>query len=672
LAQGFAIAGAGSCIAACPLAMMRLTVFVLASVQATQVSPVQKVIELLDELKAKVAGDLAAEETMMEEYTKWCDEEENTKEDAITSGKRTIGDLNAVITDSNARIGELSSEIEELAGKISTAEADLKSATSIREEENGSFSATESELTETIDTLGRATAVLSRGQFSFLQQRHAKDLSALKDGLMKIVEATWVNSKQKAVVQSLIQSASKESEDDEDLSLQPQATAASYSSQGGGILDSLKDMTEKAESTLSDARAEEMKAEHAYAMLKQSLEMELKTMNKRMAAATAEKAGTEKAMQDASEQLSATQKTLDSDTAYLEELRMSCSNKAAEWAQRQKDAAEEMGAIAKAKEVLSEGVKVFLQVSAKTLVRDDVDSVKRNQVVAVIQKIAKKSHAYSLSQLVTAARSDTFGKVKGLIESMIDRLEKEAAEEADAKAFCDTEMEKSRAKQADLSAKLDMHGVRIEKATASIAELKVQIKALQEQMAAMDQAEAEATALRQKEKAEFEKASSDYKVSAEAVAKAISVLQSYYSQGSFVQTKQAPELGGAQSDIGATIVSMLEVAESDFTRLLAEAEASEKAAQASYDKLAKENAVARAANTEEVKGKENEVGRLDMSLLNYKEDHESTSKELDAVLEYLDKLKPQCETKVMSYAERKARREAEIEGLKEALEILGA
>jgi chromosome segregation ATPase len=650
--------------------MMRFTFLVLASVQATQVSPVQKVIELLDELKAKVAGDLQAEETMMEEYTKWCDEEENTKEDAITSGKRTVGDLNAVITDSNARIGELSSEIEELAGKIAAADADLKKATGIREEENGSFTATEGELTETIDTLGRATAVLSRGQFSFLQQHGAKGLSALKAGLEQIVEATWVNSKQKAVVQSLLQSAAQE--DDEDLSLQPQATAASYSSQGGGILDSLKDMTEKAEGTLSDARAEEMKAEHAYAMLKQSLEQELKTMNKRMAAATAEKAGTEKAMQDASEQLTATQKTLDSDTKYLEELRMSCSNKAAEWAQRQKDAAEEMGAIAKAKEVLSEGVKVFLQVSAKTLVRDNVDSVKRNQVVAAIQKIAKTSHTYFLTQLVTSAKSDTFGKVKGLIESMIDRLEKEAAEEADAKAFCDTETEKSRAKQADLSAKLDMHGVRIEKATAGIAELKVQIKALQEQMAAMDQAEAEATALRQKEHAEYEKASSDYSLSAEAVAKATAVLQQYYSQGSFVQTKQAPELGGAQSDIGATIVSMLEVAESDFTRLLAEAEAGEKAAQASYDKLSQENAVARAANTEEVKGKENEVGRLDMSLLNYKEDHQSTSKELDAVLEYLDKLKPQCETKVMSYAERKARREAEIEGLKEALTILSA
>ena len=60
-----------------------------------------------------------------------------------------------------------------------------------------------------------------------------------------------------------------------------------------------------------------------------------------------------------------------------------------------------------------------------------------------------------------------------LIEAMIDRLTKEAAQEADAKAFCDTENSKSKAKQADLMAKLDKHAVRIEKATAGIDELKV-------------------------------------------------------------------------------------------------------------------------------------------------------------------------------------------------------
>jgi uncharacterized coiled-coil DUF342 family protein len=255
---------------------------------------------------------------------------------------------------------------------------------------------------------------------------------------------------------------------------------------------------------------------------------------------------------------------------------------------------------------------------------------------------------------------------------MITRLEQEAAEEADTKAFCDKETSESKAKQAELTAKSDKSQVRIEKATATIAELKEQIKTLQEQMAEMDASQAEATALRNKEHEEYLKASKEYKDSAEAVANAIAVLNDYYSSGSFVQTKEAPELGGAKTDIASTIMSMLEVAESDFTTLLAESEASEKEAQSSYDKLTEQNTVTKAANTQEVKGKEAKVKSEETALLNYKEDFATTGKELDAVLAYLDKLKPQCETKVMSYAERVAKREAEIEGLKEALEILSA
>jgi hypothetical protein len=194
-----------------------------------EVSPVQKVVELLVELKGKVQADLAAEEKLMEEYTTYCDTESNEKEDAITSGKRTVNDLDASIVESSATIGTLTSEVEELAGKISTAEADLKSATNIRAEEHGDFSATEADLVETVDTLSRAIIVLKRGQTSFLQ-RGSKDLSMLTSALSKVIEATWVDSHQKAAVQSLIQS-STESED-EDLSLQPQATSSSYESQG--------------------------------------------------------------------------------------------------------------------------------------------------------------------------------------------------------------------------------------------------------------------------------------------------------------------------------------------------------------------------------------------------------------------------------------------------------
>merc|ERR1719331_1209152 len=181
--------------------------------------------------------------------------------------------------------------------------------------------------------------------------------------LSKIIEANWVNKKDKAAVQSLLQSTSTDG--DEDLSLQPQASSSSYESHGGGILDTISDMKDKAEATLSDARKAEMEANHEYEMLKQNLETQISTMKKRMSEATTQKSGLEDAKATAEEELAVTKKTLADDEKYLEELKQSCSMKAQEWATRQKDAAGELAAIAKAKEVLESGVKVFLQVSTK-------------------------------------------------------------------------------------------------------------------------------------------------------------------------------------------------------------------------------------------------------------------------------------------------------------------
>jgi len=439
-------------------------------------------------------------------------------------------------------------------------------------------------------------------------------------------------------------------------------------------LDTIADMQSKAEESLSSTRKDEMTANHEFALLKQGLEDELKVMKKQLGEATMTRSTTEEELHLAEETLATTQKTLAADTQYLEELKESCSVKAAQWSERQKSAAEEQEAIAKAKEILETGVKVFLQTSART---SEEDMSARGQVVSILKNLAKEYKSYALVELSHRATSDPFGKVRGLIENMIAKLMKEAAEEADQKAFCDEEIGESRAKQADLTQKLDTTTVRIEKAEAGKAKLAEEIRTLEAEVAEMDANQAEATKIRQEEHADYEKASKDFRDSAAAVAKAIEVLDNYYSKGAFVQVRTTVgqpdmEFGGAKSDVGGTITSMLEVAESDFTRLLAEAEADEEAAQTAYDKLVQENAVTKATKQADAKGKKAEVKQLETALLNNKEDHAGLSKELDAVLAYLDKLKPQCETKVMSYAERKARREQEIQGLKEALEILSS
>merc|ERR1719355_484106 len=115
---------------------------------------------------------------------------------------------------------------------------------------------------------------------------------------------------------------------------------------------------------------------------------------------------------------------------------------------------------------------------------------------------------------------------------------------------------------------------------------------------------------------------------------------------------------------------MLEVAESDFATALAEARTVEETAQAEFGKMKAEAEMLKSTKTVEIKGKQSEIGSLKASVSDLGADKEGLSGELDAVLACLDKPKPQCETKVPSYAERKAAREQEIEGLKNALGIL--
>ena len=94
--------------------------------------------------------------------------------------------------------------------------------------------------------------------------------------------------------------------------------------------------------------------------------------------------------------------------------------------------------------------------------------------------------------------------------------------------------------------------------------------------------------IRGEEKASFDKAAKDYSESQEACAAAIEVLRAYYESGSFVQvsakTRVRSKAQAKATDAGG-IIGMLEVAESDFSRLLSEAKAAETAAADEYDTM---------------------------------------------------------------------------------------
>merc|ERR1719281_2013142 len=204
------------------------------------------------------------------------------------------------------------------------------------------------------------------------------------------------------------------------------------------------------------------------------------------------------------------------------------------------------------------------------------------------------------------AASDPFVKIRGLIEEMIEKLLKEAQEDATQEAFCQEEMGKSTKSKDEETMTLDKLQTRIDGSEAKITELTEGVKTLEAEIAEIDKAQSEATKIRTKEHEEYAKASKDFKDSAEAVAKAIEVLKNFY-EGSFLiqissstsvkssQKSKArqPELGGAKSDTASTIISVLEMSEEDFTTLLAESEATEDEAAKAYEKLTNENKVSK-------------------------------------------------------------------------------
>jgi len=131
---------------------MRFSILLVGAL-AVQVSPVQKVIELLDECKAKVAKDLAAEAEVMEEYVTFCDDELKEKGYAIETAKREMGDLSATIEDSKATVMALTNEIAELEGEVSDLTEAMKEATELREKEHEDFVETLAANTAAVDLL---------------------------------------------------------------------------------------------------------------------------------------------------------------------------------------------------------------------------------------------------------------------------------------------------------------------------------------------------------------------------------------------------------------------------------------------------------------------------------------------------------------------------------------
>jgi len=631
---------------------------------ADQVSPITKVLQLMSDMQTKIIGEGEAAHATYAEFAEMCEERSKDLGFEIKTGKAEVADLKAAIDEETSIAAALDTRVEELTASIATDEADLEAATKIRKKENTDFVAEEKELSEVIDALQRAIAILEREMAKHgASMMQIKNAGSLAKTLQMLVEASTLSMADAKGISALVQTQ-QNSDEGETGAPDP----AVYKAQSGGIVDTLGDLMEKAESQLAELRNKETAALHQFESLKQSLEDKIKYETKELDEAKTGIAASSEKKATAEGDLEVTTKNLNEDITALSDLHHECLTKAQDYEAETKSRGEELTAIATAKKAIQETTSgaagLSYGLSQVSFLQTEAPGF---QAVRFLRGLAKKQHLPALIHLTmrmdAAIRSgdDAFGKVKGLIKDMIETLEKEAGEDASEKAYCDKELAETYAKKDAKTNEIKKLSTKIDQMTSRSAQLKSEVAALENGLSSLAKTQAEMDKVRLSEKEEYTKAKAEMEAGIKGVQLALKVLRDYYAK----DKAHTSDEGG-----GAGIIGLLEVVESDFSKGLIEMTSTEEAAQGAYDQETKENEIERVTKEQDIKYKTEESTGLDKATAEATSDKSGVQEELDAVLEYLKGIEDRCIAKAEPYAERVRRREAELAGLKEALSIL--
>jgi len=642
-----------------------------------KVTPVQKVLQLMNDMLAKGKKEMNDEQVKFSAYSQWCDNQDRIKKKEIAEANEKIEKLNAEIAKATADIDELTARIQELDEDIGRWKKDQTAATTIREKEKADFEATLQDYSESIDALERAINVLKK-------QSADKPQAELVQSLLQVSALRLIPSEAKGALASFLQ------QDPAATYEAPEANA--YESQSGGIIDMLEKLKKQFKKQKLDLQDEEMTAQHGYESIMQELTDNIENAEAEIARKSKVKAEREQDKADAEKDLAQTTADRDEDQKYLDDLTALCTQKRSDFEKRQELRAGELEAIQKAIDIIGSAsvagaadkhLPSLMQNTGVALaqLRSSEKNPLQERVAAFLASRADVLHSKLLSLVAQKASDDPFKKVKKMIKDLVYKLMEEAREEAEHKGWCDTELTTNKQTRDKKSADVESLKAEIEELSAEIAKLTQDISELSAAVKELDEAMAKATEDRTASKEKNQQTIADAKEAQEAVAQALAVLKDFYAKAAEAtalaqQTpgEDAPEsfdepYKGMQSE-GGGVVDFLEVISADFARLESETTTDEETEQEEYETFMFESKKDKALKENEIGHKTEKKTAQEGALHSAKEELAITQEELDKALAYYEKLKPTCVDSGITYEERVKRREAEIQSLKEALKIL--
>eukprot|EP00929_Paragymnodinium_shiwhaense_P035260 TRINITY_DN1905_c0_g1_i4.p2 TRINITY_DN1905_c0_g1~~TRINITY_DN1905_c0_g1_i4.p2 ORF type:complete len:712 (-),score=339.47 TRINITY_DN1905_c0_g1_i4:106-2241(-) len=687
---------------------------------AAAVTPVEKVLSLLHDLQGQIEEQGKKEAAQYDKYSCFCKEQADEKLYMIEKSEKKISELDAQISGLDADIAGLNGEIKELGTEIDTHTTDIDTAQKARDEQHAAYEIADEDMVDAISAVTGAIEALKASKED-MSEGVKLDFAQLRTVASKVLSVAS-NSPSLKIPDAKLQK----------VAAFAQQSPPAYEYRSNDIiatLEDLKDMflkNKKEQDTEEfDLNAQWEKKDLNLKNQKQFAEEAKDQKEKIVAKKTETKEGAE------ADRTTET-KDKNADEAFMKVLTEECQTKAGMWDQRSKTRSGELTSIEDAISVLKEKVSTswsankklaqvqlsrapavhghwqwvedkpaekktpsFLQLRGSAKVSAAAATSAQQVVDRAVEVLSKASKKLNSGILLSAAvraeaGKDHFVKVRQIIKDLVSRLEADAAAEANHKSFCDGAMAENVKNRDDAKAEVESLTSTKSSLMAEEAKLAKEIAQLAKDIASLHKALKEATELRNAESAENEATVDTAKEGKAGVELALKILSEFYSGAAGEALVQyvppnsdrsgktvgdlAPEVfnseyRGSQSE-SKGIIGLLEVILSDFDRTITTVTDEEAAAQEEFDMFkgaTEEDISDKQTSKKEKEGRVSEIG--DELVANANSLKEEGDK-LDSAEKALAELKKQCIDGEETYEERVAKRQKEIEALKEAHGIL--
>jgi len=236
----------------------------------SEVTPVQKVIQLMEGMLEKGKKEKHDEQVQFASYKQFCDDTTTEKKRAIAEANEHIDKLKADIQKYTADAAALGAEVAALDDDIAVWTGDLKAAEKVRTIEKADYDGLHKDYTESVDALGMAIDVLKKQAYDRAQEGEtlanpAIALTQTGEKLSNLKQMALIPPAAKKAIDAFLQ-------EDPDLGLAVSAPEAhGYDFRSGPIIDTLEKLLDEFIAERTGLEKAEMDSVHAYEMLASDL-----------------------------------------------------------------------------------------------------------------------------------------------------------------------------------------------------------------------------------------------------------------------------------------------------------------------------------------------------------------------------------------------------------------